>query len=85
MHSSDAYPKRRNDIANTQKGLGKPDAADATLKRYAGEGPNGGPKANSCSTPEAPSVCIRQRSVAGGWEKRGRGLGTLRQRKLNRC
>ena len=85
MHSPDAYPKRRNDIANTLKGLGKPDAADATPKSYALEGPDGGPKASSTSTPEAPSVCMRQRYVAGGCGKKRRGLGTLRQRKLNRC
>ena len=53
-------------------------------KNCARERPDGGPKASSTSTPEAPSVCMRQRPGAGGWEKKRRRLGTLGQRKLNR-
>ena len=60
--------KRRNDIADTLKGLGKPEAADATPKRRAEEGPNGGPKI-STSTPEAPlSVCHKDLEWVGGKE-----------------
>ena len=48
-----------------------------------GEGPNGGPKASSTSTPEAPYAT----KTWSGWggEKKRRGLGTLRQRELGRC
>ncbi|MCJ1345150.1 hypothetical protein MMC31_003355 [Peltigera leucophlebia] len=64
-------------------GLGKPDAADATPNAAQGRGltaaPTAAPKVSSTSTPEAPSVCMRQRPGAGGWEKKRRRLGTAEE------
>ena len=71
-------------VFNISKGW-ETNAADATPRRCR-RGANGGLKASSTSTPEAPPVCMRQRPGAGGWEKKCRGLGTRNvegQRMLN--
>lgn len=57
-----------------------PVASDTTPRRCAKEGPNGVLQASSNSTPEVPSVCVRQRSGADGWERNLRGLGTKERR-----
>ena len=63
--------KWRNDIANTLR-IGKARRCRCYSKRCAREGLNGGSIASSTSTPEAPSVCMRQKPGAGGWEKKRR-------------
>ena len=71
--------KWRIDIANALW-VGKAWRCRYCFKLCAREGPNGGSKASSTSTPEAPSVCMRQQPGVGGWEKKRRRLGTLGQK-----
>lgn len=71
-------------IADILTGWRKPDAADASPNRCAGEGPNGGPETSSTSKQEDPSACMRQSVERVGGEKKRRRLGRLGQRKLSR-